>query len=152
MQGELEKTQSALQEESRKFTLHRREINNVLLQLSTEAHRVVKAFKELGVPSPPIVTDDHARYIQRYPPLLKHIAQLTGDIYSQTRKVTRKAGKAAVRQTLTQVISALQRHHPQLSLLWELEAADPAAPLPPGTSHQVEKILERLTREDDHDA
>ena len=64
--------------------LHRRETNNVLLQLSTEAHRVVKAFKELGVPSPPIITDDYARYIQHYPPLLKHIAQLIGDIRGQT--------------------------------------------------------------------
>ena len=77
--------------------LHRREINNVLIQLSTEAHRVVKAFKELGVPSLPIITADHSRYIQRYPPLLKHIAQLIGDITSPTRKVTRKASEAAIR-------------------------------------------------------
>ena len=104
------------------------------------------------MPSLPIITEDHARYIQCYPPLLKLIAQLIGDIKSQTRKVPRKASEAAICQTLTQVISALQRHHPQLSLLSELEAVDPAAPPPLGTSHQVEKILERLSREDDHNA
>ena len=113
---------------------------------------MVKAFKELGVPSPLIVTDDHARYIHRYPPLLKHITQLIGDLKSQTRKVTRKAGEAAVRQMITQAVFALQHHHPQLSLLLELEAVDPAAPPPPGTSNQVDKILEHLFWKDDHDA
>ena len=101
LRGELEKALADLQEETRKSTLHRQEINNVLIQLSTEAHRVVKAFKELGVPSLPIITADHARYIQRYPPLLKYITQLIGDIKSQTRKVTYKAGEAIVRQTIT---------------------------------------------------
>ena len=151
VRGELEKSLADLQEETQKSMLHRREINNVLLQLSTEAHRVVKAFKELGVPSPPIITVDHARYIKSYPPLFKHIAQLIGDIRRRTRKVTSKAGEVAVCQTITQVVSALHRHQPQLSLLSELEVMDLAAPSPPGTSHQVEKILERLSREDDHD-
>lgn len=96
VRGELEKAQSALQEESRKFTLQRHEVNNILLQLSTEAHRVEKAFGELGVPSLPIITEDHARYLLRYPPLLKHIMQLIGGIKSQTKKVTRKAGEATV--------------------------------------------------------
>ena len=152
VRGELENALANLKEETRKFTLHRRETNNVLLQRSTEAHRVVKAFNELEVPSPWIITDDYARYIQRYPPLLKHVAQLISDIRGQTWKVTRKAGKVAVRQTITQVISALHRHHPQLFVLSELKIADPSAPPPSGTSHQMEKILELLSREDDHDA
>ena len=122
----------------------------MLLQLSTEAHRVVKAFRELGVPSLPILTKDYAR-IQRYPLLLKHIARLIGNIKHHMRKVTRKANEVAVCQTITQVISALHRHHPQLLLLSELEAADPATPAPPGTFCEVEKILERLSWEDDHD-
>ena len=127
-------------------------MNNVLIQLSTEAHRVVKAFRELGVPSLPIISEDHTRYLHRYPPLLKHITQLISGIKSQTKKVTRKAGEAAVRQTLTQVIPALQCRHPQLSLQSELEALDPAAPSPLGVSDQVEKILESLSQEGDHDA
>ena len=68
--------------------LQRREVNNTLLQLSNEAHRVAKALGELGVPSILIITEDHARYLHRYPPLLKHIAQLIGGIQSQTKKVT----------------------------------------------------------------
>ena len=140
MRGELEKAQAALQEESRKAMLQRQEVNNTLLQLSNEGHRVAKALGELGVPSLPIITEDHARYLHRYPPLLKHITQLINGIQSQTKKVTRKAGEAAVRQTLTQVISALQHQHPQLSLQSELEALDSAAP-PPGVSDQVDKIL-----------
>ena len=122
-----------------------------MLKLSTDAHGVVKAFRELGMPSPPILTEDHAWYIQRYPPLLKHIARLIGDIKEQTRKATREAGEVAVRQTITQVVSALHHRHPRLSLLTELEAADSAAPPPPGTSRQVEVILERLSWEKDHD-
>ena len=76
-------------------------MNNTLLQLSNEAHQVAKALGELGVPSLPIITEDHARYLHRYPPLLKHIAQLIGGIQSRTKKVTHKVGEAAVRQTLT---------------------------------------------------
>ena len=129
VRGELEKALADLQEEMRKFKQHCWEVNNVLLQLSIEAHRVVMAFKELGVPSPPILTEDYARYIQRYHPLLKHVARLIGDIRDQTRKVTRKAGEVVVRQTITQVVSAVHHHHPQLSLLSELEAVDPATPL-----------------------
>ena len=56
-------------------------------------------------------------------------------------------GEAAVRQTLTQVVSSLQRRHPQLSLQMELDAMDPAAPSPPGVSDQVDRILESLSRE-----
>ena len=56
-------------------------------------------------------------------------------------------GEAAVRQMLTQVISALQRRHPQLSLQTELDAMDPAAPSPPGVSDQVDPVLESLSRE-----
>ena len=127
------------------FRQHRQEVIDVLLQLSTEAHGVVKAFRELDAPSLPILIEDYTRCIQRYPPLLKHIAWLTSDIKEQTRKATRKAGKIDVRQTITQVVSALRRYHPRLSLLSELEAADPAAPPPLGTSRQVEEILERLS-------
>ena len=39
VRGELEKALADLQVEAQNFTLHRREINNVLIQLSTEAHR-----------------------------------------------------------------------------------------------------------------
>ena len=127
--------------------LQRREVNNTLLQLSNEAHRVARALGELGVPSLLIITEDHAWYLHRYPLLLKHVVQLIGGIQSQTKKVTRKAGEAAVRQMLTQVISALQRRHPQLSLQSELEAVDPAAPSPAGVSNQVDKILESLSQE-----
>ena len=83
------------------------------------------------MPSLPIITEDHTRYLHRNPPLLKPITQLIGGIKSQTKKVTCKAGEATVRQTLTQVISALHREHRQLSLQSELEALDPAAPSPP---------------------
>ena len=82
VRGKLEKAQSALQEESRKSMLQRREVNTTLLQLSNEAHRVAKTLGELGVPSLPIITEDHARYLHRYPPLLKHITQLTSGIQS----------------------------------------------------------------------
>ena len=111
----------------------------------------MKVFREIDASSLPIIIEDHARYIQRYPPLLKHIAQLIGDIKEQTQKGTHKAGEIVVRQTITLVVSALHRHHPHLSLLSELEAADPAVPPHPGTSHQVDEILECLSREDDHD-
>ena len=147
MCGELEKAQAAIQEESRKATLERREVNNTLIQLSNEAHRVVKALEELGVPSLPVLTEDYARYLHHYPPLLKHVAQLIGGIQSRTKKITHKVGETAVRQTLTQVISALQRRHPQLSLQVELDAIDPASPSPPGVSDQVDRILESLSRE-----
>ena len=63
VRGKLEKALADLQEETRRFKKHRREVNNVLLQLSIEAHRVMKAFRELGVHSPPILTDDYARSI-----------------------------------------------------------------------------------------
>ena len=112
MHGKLEKAQAVLQEESRKAMLQRREVNNTLIQLSNEAHQVVRALGELGVPSLPVITEDYARYLHRYPLLLKHIAQLIGGIQSRTKKVTRKVGEAAVQQTLTQVVSALQRRHP----------------------------------------
>ena len=145
--GELERVQAALQEESRKAALERREVNNTLIQLSSEAHQVVRALGELGVPSLPVLTEDYARYLHRYPPLLKHVAQLIGGIQSQMKKITRKVGEVVVRQTLTQVVSALQRRHPQLSLQAELDAMDPAAPSPPGVSDQVDRILESLSRE-----
>ena len=87
MRGELEKAQAAIQEESRKATLERREVNNTLIQLSNEAHRVVKALEELGVPSLPVLTEDYARYLHCYPPLLKHVAQLVGGIQSRTKKI-----------------------------------------------------------------
>ena len=48
VRGELERALADLQEETRKFKQHCREVNNVLLQLSTEAHGVMMAFKELG--------------------------------------------------------------------------------------------------------
>ena len=60
--------------------MDRREVNNTLIQLSNKAHRVVKALEELGVPSLPVLTEDYARYLHRYPPLLKHVAQLIGGI------------------------------------------------------------------------
>ena len=104
----------------------------------------MKAFRELDAPSPPILLDDHARNLQRYPPLLRHIAWLMGDIKQQTRKATRKAGEVAVRQTITQVVSALHRRHLQLFLLSELESTESSVHLPPGASFQVEKILERI--------
>ena len=69
VRGELGKAQAALQEESRKAMLQRREVNNTLIQLSNEAHRVARALGELGVPSLPIITEDHAQYLHRYPPL-----------------------------------------------------------------------------------
>ena len=71
VRGELEKAQAALQEESRKSMLQRWEVNNTLLQLSNEAHRVARALGELGVPSLLIITEDHARYLHRYPPALE---------------------------------------------------------------------------------
>ena len=58
------------------------EVNNTLIQLSNKAHRVARALGELGVPSLPIITEDHARYLHCYPPLLKHITQLIGGIQS----------------------------------------------------------------------
>ena len=127
--------------------LQRRKVNSTLIQLSSEAHQVVRALGELGVPSPPVITEDYARYLHRYPPLLKHIAQLIGGIQSQMKKITLKVGEAAVRQTLTQVVSTLQRRHPQLSLQTDLDAMDPAAPSPLGVSDQVDRILESLSRE-----
>ena len=148
MRGELEKVQAALQEESRKAALERREVNNTLIQLSNEAHQVVRALEGLGVPSLPVLNEDYARYLHRYPPLLKHVSQLIAGIQSQMKKTIRKVGEAAVRQTLTQVVSALQRRHPQLSLEAELGAVDPAAPPPPGVSEQVNLILESLSWED----
>ena len=100
------------------------------------------------MPSLPILNEDYARYLHRYPPLLKHVSQLIAGIQSQMKKTIRKVGEAAIRQMLTQVVSALQRHHPQLSLQAELSAVDPAAPPPPGVSEQVNLILESLSRED----
>ena len=147
VRGELEKAQAVLQEESRKAMLQRREVNNTLIQLPNEAHRVARALGELGVPSLPIITEDHAQYLHCYPLLLKRITQLIGGIQSQTKKVTRKVGEAAVRQTQTHVVSALQHRHPTLSLQSELDAVDPAALSPPGVSDQVDKILESLSRE-----
>ena len=123
-------------------------VNNTLIQLSNEAHQVVRALGELGVPSLPVLNEDYARYLHRYPPLLKHVSQLIVGIQSRMKKITRKVGEAAVRQTLMQVVSALQRRHPQLSLQAELDAVDPAAPSPPGVSDQVNRILESLPRED----
>ena len=123
-------------------------MNDTLLQLSNEAHQVVRALKDLRVPSLPILDEDNARYLHRYPPLLRHVSQLIAGVRSQMKKTTRKVGEAAVRQTLTQVISALQRRHPQLSLQAELSDVDPAAPPPPGVSEQVSLILESLSRED----
>ena len=60
MRGELEKAQAALQEESRKAVLQRREVNNTLIQLSNKAHQVARALGELGVPSLPVITEDYA--------------------------------------------------------------------------------------------
>ena len=147
VRGELERVQAALQEESRKAALEPRGVNNALIQLSNEAHQVVRALGELGVPSLPVLTEDYARYLHRYPPLLKHVSQLIVGIQRRMKKITRKVGQAAVRQTLTQVVSALQRRHPQLSLQAELDAVDPVAPSPPGVSDQVNRILESLSRE-----
>ena len=48
VRGELEKAQSALQEESRKSMLQRQEVNNTLLQLSNEAHRVARVPSSLS--------------------------------------------------------------------------------------------------------
>ena len=56
-------------------------------------------------------------------------------------------GEAAVRQTLTQVVSALQHRHPRLSLQSKFDDVDPTAPSPPGVSDQVDRILESLSRE-----
>ena len=42
---ELEKALADLQAETRRFKQHRQEVIDVLLQLSTEAHGVVKAFR-----------------------------------------------------------------------------------------------------------
>ena len=123
-------------------------MNDTLLQLSNEACQVVRALKDLGVPSLPILNEDYARYLHRYPPLLRHVSQLIAGIRGQMKKTIRKAGEAAIRQTLTQVISALKRHHPQLSLQAELSNIDPAAPPPPGVSEQVNLILESFSRED----
>ena len=78
--GELEKVQAVLQEESRKAVLERREVNNTLIQPSNEAHRVVRALEGLGVPFLPILNEDYARYLHRYPPLLKHVSQLIAGI------------------------------------------------------------------------
>ena len=75
VRGELEKVQAALQEESRKAALERHEVNNTLIQLSNEAHQVVRALEELGVPSLPVLNEENARYLHRYPPLLKHVSQ-----------------------------------------------------------------------------
>ena len=118
-----------------------------MIQVSNEAHQVVRALGELGVPSLLVLNEHYARYLHRYPPLLKHVSQLIMGIQSRMKKITRKVGEAAVRQTLTQVVSALQRRHPQLSLQAELDAVDPAAPSPPGVSDQVHQILESLSRE-----
>ena len=74
MRDELGKAQAALQEESRKAMLQHREVNNTLIQLSNEAHRMARALGELGVPSLPIITEDHALYLHCHLPLLKHIA------------------------------------------------------------------------------
>ena len=112
VRGELEKVQAVLQEESRKATLEHHEVNNTLIQLSNEAHQMVRPLEELGVPSLPVLTEDYARYLHRYPSLLKHVAQLIGGIQSRMKKITHKVGEAAVRQTLTQVVSALRRRHP----------------------------------------
>ena len=60
VRNELEKAQADLQAETRRFKQHRQEVIDVLLKLSTQAHDIVKAFRELGVPSLPILTDDHA--------------------------------------------------------------------------------------------
>ena len=111
VRGELEKVQAALQEESRKAALERREVNNTLIQLSNEAHHVVRALGELGVPSLPVLTKDYARYLHRYPPLLKHVSQLIVGIQSRMKKITQKVGEAAVHHTLMQVVSALQHRH-----------------------------------------
>ena len=64
------------------------------------------------MPSLPVLNEDYARYLHRYPPLLKHVSQLIAGIQSRMKKITRKVGEAAIRQTLTQVVSALQRRYP----------------------------------------
>ena len=69
--------------------MERREVNNTLIQLSNEAHQVVRALGELGVPSLPVLTEDYARYLHRYPPLLKHVSQLIVGIQSRMKKITR---------------------------------------------------------------
>ena len=107
----------------------------------------MKLIEQLGVPSLSVLTEEYAQYLHRYPPLLKHVAQLIGGIQSRMKKITRKVGEAVVRQTLTQVVSALQHRHPQLSLQSELDAVDPAALSPLGVSDQVDRILECLSRE-----
>ena len=149
VQVELAEAKGALEKEQRRFTLHRRDDNNILLQMNHGSLDIVKEFTNLGVPSPPVLMADHSTSFARYPGFLKYVASLIKGIKEQASRATRLAGEQAVRQVTTRFVTALRQRHPQLSLLSEPEAPEPGTPLPPDVTRQVEEILKHLSCEDD---
>ena len=55
VQAELAEAKGALEKEKQRFTFHRREDSNILLQMNHGSLDIVKEFRDLGVSSPPII-------------------------------------------------------------------------------------------------